>query len=763
MWDKLQRAAQHPAVQLIKKICGDPVQLYIILIMTSIMEYYQSDMNWLYTLLAVFLSLLLMKFYDFVARHKFLGPLCYLVFLFLGLSGVSVLTDIGRLKYPIGFLVWFMTPQDVVEFSIWYTVAIYLLMLGFLSSAVYYFSKVRYRMVMQFLIMLIPLSLYAKEGIQMSALLVILLLSSYFLLMIYCRQLRETPEVRRLHSFHGSMSVTAYVLAFSILAAVVPKPNVKADREFIENAMSYSSLSDVLMEMISMFTDSTDNSAMMSSNTRTLYYANSPEPLRLRTQTYTFYEEDDSWNKNNYCDYPSQDYEDVSFYKPQDLLQAILDAAAADAEFAQTYGLTEFAENVLPIQQTQQFTIFTNIRGTNMIPTPTRLEELETWRQSVTMVSRQNALTPKTQTYGYHEKMTMTYYSDTYALHPNVSEVLCGMKQETYQDLLYDAAQVLAETDTEAAELLEFCHQEQQDAMEYLEYCETKDYQSAAVDALAAEITAGLDSDIEKARAIEQYFTDMGFVYDLSYQKADGDNIDEFLTESKRGVCYEFATAMVLLCRSAGLPARYVQGYNLNERYQFEVEGLETNYLIKVRDAHGFPEVYISGYGWLSFEPTVAINMEAEEETAENFYVMIWGFVLLVLVMIATTLYFLMPILREKHFRRKTSRMTPQQASTAIFCHMRQILRLPDSATVMELAEASAKFTDNANDVQQFYAHMDAFLYDPALHPERAKRTTDVTASQLIQAYVRWQEMRKAYEREMKAKRKNERKKRDSQ
>ncbi len=758
MWDKLQRAAQHPAVQLIKKICGDPVQLYIILIMTSIMAYYQSDMNWLYTLLAVFLSLILMKFYDFVARHKFLGPLCYLAFLFLGLSGVGMLTEIGRLKYPIGFLVWFMTPQDVVEFSIWYTVAIYLLMLGFLSSAVYYFSKVRYRMVMQFLVMLIPLSLYAKEGIQMPALLVILLLSSYFLLMIYCRQLRETPEIRQLHGFHGSMSVIAYVLSFSILAAVVPKPNIKADREYIENAMSYSSLSDVLMEMISMFTDSTDNSAMMSSNTRTLYYAYSPEPLKLRTQTYTFYEDDHSWNKNNYSDYPSLDYEDAVFYKPQDLLQAILDAAAADTEFAQTYELTKFVGNELPIQKTQQFTIFTNIRGTNMIPTPTRLEDLEAWRHSVTMVSRHNALTPKMQTYGYHEKMVMTYYSDTYALHPSVSEVLGSMKAETYRNLLHDAAQVLAETDAEAAELLEFCCQEQQDAMEYLEYCETKDYQSEVVDALAAEITAGLDSDIEKARAIEQYFTDMGFVYDLSYASPEGDNIDDFLTESKRGVCYEYATAMVLLCRSAGLPARYVQGYNLNERYQFEVEGVETNYLIKVRDAHGFPEVYISGYGWLSFEPTVAINME-EEDTAENFYVMVWGFVLLVLVLIAVVLYFLMPALREKHFQRKTRRMTPQQASTAIFRHMRQILRLSDSATVMELANASSEFTSKADELQQFYNHMDALLYDPDLHPERAKRTTDVTTSQLLHAYVQWREMRKAHEREMKEKRKNERKK----
>ncbi len=69
MWEKLQTAAQHPAVQMIQKICGDPVQLYSVLLIASGMAYYHSSMTWLYTILAVFLTLILMKFYDFVAKH----------------------------------------------------------------------------------------------------------------------------------------------------------------------------------------------------------------------------------------------------------------------------------------------------------------------------------------------------------------------------------------------------------------------------------------------------------------------------------------------------------------------------------------------------------------------------------------------------------------------------------------------------------------------------------------------------------------------
>ena len=88
------------------------------------------------------------------------------------------------------------------------------------------------------------------------------------------------------------------------------------------------------------------------------------------------------------------------------------------------------------------------------------------------------------------------------------------------------------------------------------------------IDRLAAEITKDRYSDLEKALAIEQYFSDAGYVYDLAYQKAEGENIVDFLTVSHTGVCYEYATAMTLLCRSAGLPTRYVQGFNLGERYE---------------------------------------------------------------------------------------------------------------------------------------------------------------------------------------------------
>ena len=312
--------------------------MYAVFLMTTIMYYYHDHFAWAYTLITIFVSFLLMKFYDFVAKKGLIGSISYILFAFAGMYLITMITNLGRQSYPITFAVWFLTPQSVVDFSIYYTLAIYLLMTGFLTSAVYYFAKVRYRMTMQFLIMLIPLSLYGKEGLQMPALLVILLLSSYFLLMVYCRQLKDNEHLRNIPSFHSGASIAIYVATFSILSAIVPKPAVEADREFIENAMSYSTWSDVLMNAISMFTESTDNTVGSSNNARTIFSATANESLKLRTQTYSYYYGDDSWNASDF-DRPTLDYESPLTYKPQELLQTIVNAVTADPEFGEKYGL----------------------------------------------------------------------------------------------------------------------------------------------------------------------------------------------------------------------------------------------------------------------------------------------------------------------------------------------------------------------------------------------------------------------------------------
>lgn len=120
------------------------------------------------------------------------------------------------------------------------------------------------------------------------------------------------------------------------------------------------------------------------------------------------------------------------------------------------------------------------------------------------------------------------------------------------------------------------------------------------IQALADEITAGLTNDFDKAEALEKWFGDDGFVYDLSYAPAEH-TPNYFLLESKRGICSDYASALTLLARAAGLPARYCEGFAMPQSAYNEITGA---YDITGSQAHAWTEVYIPGGGWIALDGT---------------------------------------------------------------------------------------------------------------------------------------------------------------
>lgn len=123
---------------------------------------------------------------------------------------------------------------------------------------------------------------------------------------------------------------------------------------------------------------------------------------------------------------------------------------------------------------------------------------------------------------------------------------------------------------------------------------------------LAAEITAPYDNWYDKAKAIEQYLKGPEFTYDTAdvpFPDVDEDYVDQFLFESKTGYCDNFSTAMVVLLRSVGIPARWVKGYSSGELVDTEEGGIGV-YELKNSHAHSWPEVYFPEVGWVPFEPT---------------------------------------------------------------------------------------------------------------------------------------------------------------
>jgi len=127
------------------------------------------------------------------------------------------------------------------------------------------------------------------------------------------------------------------------------------------------------------------------------------------------------------------------------------------------------------------------------------------------------------------------------------------------------------------------------------------------VGALSERLTAGKTSDYDKAMAIQQYLRATGgFSYSLtlappakdrSGKDAGFDPLTNFLV-TKKGYCVQFATAMVMMARAAGIPAHMAIGFLPGTRSKIGV------WTVVASDAHAWPELYLNGIGWTRFEPT---------------------------------------------------------------------------------------------------------------------------------------------------------------
>ncbi len=126
---------------------------------------------------------------------------------------------------------------------------------------------------------------------------------------------------------------------------------------------------------------------------------------------------------------------------------------------------------------------------------------------------------------------------------------------------------------------------------------------------MAEEITANQPTRYDQAKALESFLRSYPYTLDLPAPPADRDVADYFLFDLQAGYCDYYATAMVVLARAAGMPARVVVGY-VGGQYDPEND----YYLVSEADAHTWVEVYFSGYGWIPFEPTAARGLIDEKE-----------------------------------------------------------------------------------------------------------------------------------------------------
>jgi len=118
--------------------------------------------------------------------------------------------------------------------------------------------------------------------------------------------------------------------------------------------------------------------------------------------------------------------------------------------------------------------------------------------------------------------------------------------------------------------------------------------------ALVERVTQSANSPYDKVVALNSYLSGADFFYTTDIPVLPSENaIDAFVLRERRGHCELYASALALMVRSLGIPARVVMGYRDGVWNQGD-----RSYTVTKDMAHLWAEVYFPGYGWISFDPS---------------------------------------------------------------------------------------------------------------------------------------------------------------
>jgi transglutaminase-like putative cysteine protease len=128
---------------------------------------------------------------------------------------------------------------------------------------------------------------------------------------------------------------------------------------------------------------------------------------------------------------------------------------------------------------------------------------------------------------------------------------------------------------------------------------------SERVAALARSVTNQASTPYERARVIQDHLSHQyRYALDIPPENAERP-LEEFLFSRKTGYCEHYATAMVVMLRAVGIPARLVTGFLASEWNEYG-----NYYVVRQRDAHAWVETLLPGSGWVTMDPTPAVAEE---------------------------------------------------------------------------------------------------------------------------------------------------------
>lgn len=564
---------------------------------------YTDNVIDVYTVSGTVLAVGLTKLFDVIRRKKFGG------FIYFGIMAIVFAVTpqlfIGRSwEERFAFIRWFFSGAQAEETRAAFMLTLMPLMVFFLASAFYYFTRIIYRSSMLALVSLIPFALAVKASASLPRTYAVLIASINLIFFIIDG--RKTLLKGSAAGGTAGAAATVYTdfaLAAVLLALIAPKPSETPYYDKFEAAVNMFSFGGSgETEYRGEYKKSSGRiDELLRGESVLLYFISSPESAYMKTQVFNIYDSESGlWTDDSETVSGSKTWEETaSLMSFEKLAEAVEKVSEKSGEpLADKYPWTEVLGGITDAQSYS--IVYAQNFPAVYLPAPLRTMEISVSNARVSWIARSAAgevftdlpmLPPNVN-------FTVRYYSEK-TLDQLLESGYCDINGEEWGSFLLDALWE-ADNGSEEYNVLNEFWKAHTSAVEYRGQYPTE--VSAEIQALADELTAGLEYDRQKAQAIENYFIEGNFLYDLSFEPPEGmDTPEYFLFESRTGICSDFARAYVLLARAAGLTVRYAEGFV--PQPSPETAG---TYLIYSDNAHAYPEVYIPMAGWTRFEPTPA-------------------------------------------------------------------------------------------------------------------------------------------------------------
>lgn len=548
---------------------------------------------------------------------------------------------------------WFFEPSKFPKVYVGNILSL-LVMVGFvLGDALYYFTRVRFRPVYVFLICMCPFSLFAKSFTDIPVIFTILIITLFFLLVIT----NETKNTVFLGK-NRYMAIAVFVAVITAGAAFMPKLEYAPFREEFDELITGVNMNIANQVDFNQFTESSSYTSSPDDEEKVLYTLRGDNPVYVKRQCFNAYNRETTlWEYqgesltgyNRYTDY-------IKWENP--------------AVLAAEYGLE--------LETTRKTTVISAVGDSiHAIYTPENIGSIEFMFSSLSDYGTRYVYRTCFDEYFHsNDGNSWDSYSVKWYDFDIDVEFMLFYTDELAEKINGTNSKAYLKTKNETRKLHDPLMTEQA-----RRNCYKNDSGYEKVRELVSEITRNCTNDYTKAQAIEQYFKTPEFYYDKEFTPVDG-SVENFLFNTKRGICSDYATAMTLMCREAGLYSRYVEGFLVQN---IDSEG---SFTVTAADGHAYVQVWLDGYGWTDFDPTSANIYEGSDSTF-----LIVGIITVLIALAGVIVIFVLPVISELRFTfsaaglRGTAQLKKLYPRINALVHREMRLK-PDVLTVKELKEA---------------------------------------------------------------------------